>query len=110
MKLETKKQFQGLVKSWVKECINDMDSKQPMKEIHIDPDTISDEDVLDTTAPKFTQSPEETAMHALTSAKRMRREFAGKEPEEIAVLLGVDANDPKILSLIKALMTSLFYA
>ena len=81
--------------------------RQSIKE-HLDPDTISDEDVMDNTRPQFDLSPETTLMHKLFASRELRTKFKGKSPEEVAQLLGVE-QEPAILDLIDRLMNSLFY-
>ena len=81
--------------------------RQSIKE-HLDPDTISDDDVLDNTEPKFHLNPETTLMHKLFASRELRTKFKGKSPEEVAQLLGVE-QEPAILDLIDRLMNSLFY-
>ena len=75
--------------------------RQSIKE-HLDPDTISDDDVLDNTEPKFHLNPETTLMHKLFASRELRTKFKGKSPEEVA-------QEPAILDLIDRLMNSLFY-
>lgn len=72
-------------------------------------DSLSTDDVLDTTQPKYNLSPEETLMHKLFAAKELRVKFQGKSPEQVAQALGLDA-DPEIIDLIGRMMDSRFYS
>jgi len=71
-----------------------------------DIEEISDEDILDETVPRYTNSPEETLLSMLFSSPTVRK--LGKNVEEISESLGIDHLDPnnkEVIELIKRIIT-----
>lgn len=74
----------------------------------VDVDSISDDDVLDTTTPRHdNQGYEQQNFHKLEAAKELRQKFSGlnKSPEEIAAAIGVEPSQEN-LEMIQDLMKS----
>jgi hypothetical protein len=84
--------------------------RQTIQEGFMDADTVSHEDVLDTTSSQYdNKGPEELLMHKLFAAKELRSKFMNKSPEEVAHSLGL-SDDPAVIDLIDRLMNDLFYS
>lgn len=82
----------------------------PKKRIdrNVDVDSISDDDVLDTTTPRHdNQGYQQQFFHKLEAAKELRQKFSGlnKSPEEIAAAIGVEPSQEN-LDMIQDLMKS----
>ena len=75
----------------------------------LDPDKLSDEDVLHNTEPKYFGdmfTPEHKLLYRIFLSKELK--LRGKSPEEIAAKLGVQ-DDQELVSTIKDIISNSFY-